>query len=259
MINIIVPITDKNKEKFQSLLTRLDGQEDIKIYVGTENKNHEISQIFEESDNVYVSQFEDGANIESMINFMGKFIGNGSTIVLRKPISIDELNKFLNCKHDLATCSVVRSKLKGFIFNLWQAILKLCLGIKEYEGDTSVVCLGEDISSVVAQSGNLSFATRANRWRGVEQTTIEVKGEPVKKEIDKKTIIKYSLVAGSSLLLGIIVTTIVCLLVNVNVLVGLLLICLDLICLAITLLTTIITVFNARVGQKKVKEVNEII
>lgn len=258
MINIVVPITDKNKDKFESLLSRLDGQEDIEVFVGLEQKNSEIARLFEESDNIYLSQFEDGTKIEPMINSMQKFIKGGARIVLRKPISLDELNKFITCKHDLATCTITRSKFKTFIFNFWQAILRLCLGVKEYEGDTSVVYLSEDISAVVSESENLSFATRANRWRGVEQTTIEVKDKPVEKEINKKTITKYSIIAGLSLLLGIIVTTVLCLTIDISVLVGLLIVCLDLICLAITVLTTIITIFNARVGLKKVQEAKEI-
>lgn len=258
MINIIVPIIDKNKDKYLSLLSRIDGLEDINVYVGIEEKN--IGQIanFEDSENIFVTTFENDSKMEGMINSLHHYIGVGATLVLRKPITIEELEKFINCRRDVATCKVERSKVKSFIFYIWQSILRFFLGIKEYEGDTSVVYLNEDISTVIGESGNLSFSSRANRWRGIEQTIIDVKGGTVKKEIDKKSVIKFSLIAIFSLLVGIIVTTVVCLTIKVSVIVGLLLICLDIICLSISLLTIIMLVFNSRIGVKHVEEANVI-
>lgn len=258
MINIVVPIIDENKEKFLKLLSKIDGAEELAVYVGVENKNKDVGLLFEESENISVLVYEDGADIEELINGLQRYVGMGATVILRKPISLDELSRFLNCKQDIATCKKQRSKIKGFIFNIWQSIIKLFLGIKEYEGDTSVVYLSEDISAVVGESGNLSFSTRANRWRGIEQSTIEVKGEPIKHEIDKKTVLKYSLIATVALLLGVIVTTVVCLTVKVSIIIGLLLICLDMICLAVAVLTIIITIFNTRVGKKRVNEAKDI-
>ena len=233
MINIIVPIIDKNKDKYLSLLSRIDGLEDINVYVGIEEKN--IGQIanFEDSENIFVTTFENDSKMEGMINSLHHYIGVGATLVLRKPITIEELEKFINCRRDVATCKVERSKVKSFIFYIWQSILRFFLGIKEYEGDTSVVYLNE-------------------------QTIIDVKGGTVKKEIDKKSVIKFSLIAIFSLLVGIIVTTVVCLTIKVSVIVGLLLICLDIICLSISLLTIIMLVFNSRIGVKHVEEANVI-
>ena len=256
-MNIVIPITDKYKDKYNDLLMKLEGAEGIKVYVGIEEKNSSYMNLFEESKNIFVSYYADNSNGESIINSLQRYAKSGSTIVLRKPITIEELSKFMSCKHNIATCEIQRTKVKGFIFNLWQTILKFCLGIREYQGDTSVVFLNEEISAVVRESGNLSFSTRANRWRGVEETTISVKGESVKKDVDKKILLKYSLFASISLLLAIIVTTLVCCFVNVSVIIGLLIICLDMICLAVSVLTTIMLVFNCRVGKKKIDEAEE--
>lgn len=202
-MNIVVPIIDKYKDKYNDLLSKLIESENINVYVGVEEKNSHLMNGFEECKNIFVAKFENGSNIESMINSLQRYVGVGSIIVLRKPITMEELLRFINCKHDVATCKVERSKFKNIFFSLWQAILKLFLGVKEYEGNSSVVYLNQDISSVVKESGNLSFATRANRWRGIEQTTISAKCEHTKAEKDKKTIIKFSLVAIISFLLAI--------------------------------------------------------
>lgn len=258
MINIIVPIIEKYKDKYNKLLSKLVEQEDVNICVGIEEKNlNEISQ-FQEEINISVTTFENNSSQEGMINRLHSYVKGGAIMVLRKPISYEEFIRFANCQQEIATCKIHRSKIKNFIFSIWQAMLKIFLGIKEYEGDSSVIVINEDISTVVGESGNLSFASRANRWRGIEQTTIEVKSDPVKKELDKKSILKYSLLAIFSLLLGVILTTVLCLTVKISVIIGLLLVCLDLICVAITFLTIIITVFNARVGKKHIEEAREV-
>ena len=76
------------------------------------------------------------------------------------------------------------------------------LGVKEYDGNTSVVYLDENISAVVAESGNLSFASRVNRWRGVEQKTIEVENSQIKYKANKNSNIKYSLITVLLVLLA---------------------------------------------------------
>lgn len=255
-MNIVIAVNDRNKDKFNSLLKELDGQ-NVQVFVGIEEKNAQCIAEFNESENIYISKFQDGCKKESMINGLQKYVQPGATLVLRKPITLEEVQLFLGCNRDVATCKVQRSKIKAFFFGLWQVVLKFFLGVREYEGETSAVYINNDISSVVGESGNLSFSTRVNRWRGIEQTTIEVKGQPAEKETDKKPIIKYSIIAITSILLAIIVTTVLCLTVNVGIVIGLLIVCLDVICLAISIMTIIIAVFNSRIGKKNPEEAVE--
>ena len=252
MSNILIPIKDKNLENFKSLLLELAEKEELAVFVGVEEKNLEKLGGFEDCQNIQIISYQDGSNAEEMINDLHKYAGADSLLILRRPITIEEISKFLNCKLQVATCKVNRSKFKNAMFTFWQVILKTFLGIKEYEGDTSAIFLSEEISTVAYQSGNLSYSSRANRWRGIIQETIPVKGEPEKKEIDKKSVLKYSLIASWVLLFAIAVTTAVCLTVNVGVIVGLLLVCLDIICVAISFLTIIMAIFNTRVGSKKI-------
>ena len=207
MINVIIPIDSKNKGKFDDLLTELQEIDDVNILIGIEKKNIEEMNKFKYNQNMTITSFNDETSIESMINFLHRYALEGSTLVLRKPITIKEFERFVNCNRDVVTCKVQRSKFKSFIFNIWQVLIKFCLGVKEYEGDTSVVYLNEDISTVVADSKNLSFSTRVNRWRGIDQTVIDVKGEPAPKIYDKKNLLIYGLNALTLLLLAIIDTS----------------------------------------------------
>lgn len=252
-MNIVIPILDKNKDKYKTFLTQLGEIEGIKVFVGIEENSAESMKVFDQYDNIFISTYQNGSTAEGMINALQKYVGIGATIVLRKPISIEELNKFMNCKRDVATCKVERSRIKDFFFSMWQTMLKFILGIREYKGDTSAVYISEEISAVVNESGNLSYATRANRWKGIEQSTVLVSGEPVKKEIDKKAITKYSAGAVAAIVVALAITLSLCLTINISIIIGLLIICLDMICLAVAVLTIIIVVFNCRVGSKKVE------
>ena len=111
--------------------------------------------------------------------------------------------------------------------------MRLCLGVRLYDGDTSAIYFGEDLATVLAQSNNLSYSSRVDRWRGVEQSSVIVEGEPVKTEVDKKENIKYLLYGLLTLMLGVAVTTVVAIFAKVSVIIGLFLFCLDAICFAV--------------------------
>ena len=108
------------------------------------------------------------------------------------------------------------NNITSFIFRLWQTILKFLLGVRQYNGDTSVIYVGEEISMVMANTGNFSFSTRVNRWRGIEQGTVSVQGENIKPEIDLKSTIIYSIIVFISIAIGVVVTTCVSIFTNVS-------------------------------------------
>ena len=138
-------------------------------------------------------------------------------------------------------------------------MLKLFLGVKLYEGDTSVILFGEDISSVFSSINDLSFSSRVDRWRGLEQGTVEVKGSAVKTEVDKKAIFKYLIISIISLLVGAVVTTCVSLFAPMSIIVGLLLFCLDIICLTILCIMIVLIIFNYSIGKKHFENAVEVI
>ena len=194
-----------------------------------------------------------------MINSLQKYIGAGSVLIMRKPITVDEFNKFVVSKKDVVTCRREGNKLQYFMFKVWQKLLKFFLGLKEYKGDPSVIYLGDEISAVMSASGNLSFSSRVNRWKGIEQSTVPMSSGKVMSEYDKKDIFLYSIVSILAVVIGVVVTTCVSVFTNVTVMIGLLLVCLDVICAAVGLIMFIILLFNLSVGKKVVKDAVEII
>ncbi len=250
MVNVLVPIVD-SKQKFNDILNRLAKQSDINIVVGiTEDLYSDILLKVEESENITFLKFQKGSKREAIINALQKYVEEGSILIMRKPITVEEFNSFVTSKQDVITCRREYGKFKNILFLIWQKLLRLFLGLNEYIGDSSVIYLGEDVSSIMTASGNFSFSSRVNRWRGIEQGTVYVKGDSVKPEHDMKDITKYIIFVALSILIAVVVTTCVCVFTKVSIIVGLLLVCLDVICVSITAISAIIIAFNFIVGKK---------
>lgn len=249
MLNVVVPIVN-NSKRYVKLLTSLSNVNGVNVFVGyvTSQKNDLLSV---EGNNFNFIEFKDGSHREEIINSLQKYLGEGAILILRKPITVNEFNSFANTKRDIVTCRRTLTKIQSFFMGLWQKILKLCLGVKLYDGDTSAIYFGDDISSVVLNSSNLSYNSRVNRWKGVDQDTIVVEGDKVKADKDTKTNINSMIISFIALLIGVVVTTIVSIYATVNIIVGLLLFCLDVICLSVILIFAIMTIFNNIVGKKQ--------
>ncbi len=249
MLNVVVPIVN-NSKRYVKLLTSLSNVNGVNVFVGyvTSQKNDLLSV---EGNNFNFIEFKDGSHREEIINSLQKYLGEGAILILRKPITVNEFNSFANTKRDIVTCRRTLTKIQSFFMGLWQKILKLCLGVKLYDGDTSAIYFGDDISSVVLNSSNLSYNSRVNRWKGVDQDTTVVEGDKVKADKDTKTNINSMIISLIALLIGVVVTTIVSIYATVNIIVGLLLFCLDVICLSVILIFAIMTIFNNIVGKKQ--------
>lgn len=249
MLNVVVPIVN-NSKRYVKLLTSLSNVNGVNVFVGyvTSQKNDLLSV---EGNNFNFIEFKDGSHREEIINSLQKYLGEGAILILRKPITVNEFNSFANTKRDIVTCRRTLTKVQSFFMGLWQKILKLCLGVKLYDGDTSAIYFGDDISSVVLNSSNLSYNSRVNRWKGVDQDTTVVEGDKVKADKDTKTNINSMIISLIALLIGVVVTTIVSIYATVNIIVGLLLFCLDVICLSVILIFAIMTIFNNIVGKKQ--------
>ena len=249
MLNVVVPIVN-NSKRYVKLLTSLSNVNGVNVFVGyvTSQKNDLLSV---EGNNFNFIEFKDGSHREEIINSLQKYLGEGAILILRKSITVNEFNSFANTKRDIVTCRRTLTKIQSFFMGLWQKILKLCLGVNLYDGDTSGIYFGDDISSVVLNSSNLSYNSRVNRWKGVDQDTIVVEGDKVKADKDTKTNINSMIISLIALLIGVVVTTIVSIYATVNIIVGLLLFCLDVICLSVILIFAIMTIFNNIVGKKQ--------
>lgn len=249
MVNVLVPIIN-NASGFDKILTSISSYSQVNILIGvvaSQKQNLQLS----ESENIHIIEFQEGSKREEIINSLQKYIVQGSILIMRKPISENEFNNFVNNPKNIVTCKRNLSNFKKSLLKIWQKILKIFLGVRLYKGDTSVVYFDEDISSVVLSSTNLSYNSRVDRWKGIEQGTVKVEGELVKTDIDKNVNIRNIIIAIIALAIAVTVTTVVCLFARVNLIVGLLLFCLDFISLAIAFVLTIITIFNCLVGKRQ--------
>lgn len=249
MINILIPIT-QNAKGYKKIIADLSSNEEAEIFIGVISSQKNALQ-YPNRDNIHVIEYDNSAKREEIINSMQKYIQVGELFIIRKPITYNEFKDFLKNDRDIVVCKTNLSPIKKFFFMIWQKILRLCLGVRLYDGDTSAIYFGEDLAAVLAQSNNLSYSSRVDRWRGVDQGSVIVEGEPVKTEVDKKENIKYLLFGLLALILGAAVTTVVAIFARVNVIVGLFLFCLDAICLAVFLLLLVVIIFNTVVGKKK--------
>ena len=242
MVNVVVPITN-NAKRYKKILSSLSRANNVVVLVGVvSNQINELN--FLDSENIYIIEFQDGSKMEEIINGLQKYISVGSIMIMRKPISENEFNSFVNNNKDVVTCRRNLSSFKAILFNFWQKILKTFLGVRLYEGDASVIYFAEDIASVILSSSNLSYNSRVDRWRGIEQGTVVVEGESVKTETDKKANIRNFIISLIAIAVAVSVTTVVSIFARVNLIVGLLLFCLDFIALAIVLILLVITIFN---------------
>ena len=249
MVNVVVPITN-NAKRYKKILSSLSRANNVVVLVGVvSNQINELN--FLDSENIYIIEFQDGSKMEEIINGLQKYISVGSIMIMRKPISENEFNSFVNNNKDIVTCRRNLSSFKAILFNFWQKILKTFLGVRLYEGDASVIYFAEDIASVILSSSNLSYNSRVDRWRGIEQGTVVVEGESVKTETDKKANIRNLIISLIAIAVAVSVTTVVSIFARVNLIVGLLLFCLDFIALAIVLILLVITIFNNIVGKKQ--------
>ena len=249
MINILIPITQIAKG-YKKIIADLSSNEEAEIFIGVISSQKNALQ-YPNRDNIHVIEYDNSAKREEIINSMQKYIQVGELFIMRKPITYNEFKDFLKNDMDIVVCKTNLSPIKKFFFMIWQKILRLCLGVRLYDGDTSAIYFGEDLAAVLAQSNNLSYSSRVDRWRGVDQGSVIVEGEPVKTEVDKKENIKYLLFGLLALILGAAVTTVVAIFARVNVIIGLFLFCLDAICLAVFLLLLVVIIFNTVVGKKK--------
>lgn len=257
MINVVVPIVH-NAKSYKKVLSSLVNVDNVNVLIGVVSSQMSVLQTLE-GDNIYYVEFKDGSNREAIINSLQKYIGDGALLIMRKPILPNELSEFLNTDKDVVVCKRNMSTVKNLFFQLWQKILRLCLGVRLYEGDTSVIYLGEDIATVISGTRNLSYSTRVDRWRGLVHGSVIVQGEPVKTDKDIKLNIKYALIALLAIIIGVVVTVVVSLYARVNIIVGLLLFCLDVICLATALILLVMIIFNNTVGKKNFGYAEEIL
>jgi len=250
MLNVIIPITGEIAGH-RALLDALDGALNVQVYIGVRNDIYDsVLNEYGDKNNFNFFDFDKNTNKEEMINAIQDYLEEGSILILRKPVSIEEFEKIVNSDRDVVTSKRERSKCKAFIFNTWQNLIRMILGVKMYAGDYSVVYMNEDIADVAMSTGNLSYSSRVNRWKGIKQGVITTRA---KDEIEYKRTnnLKYMLLAILLLVLGAGVTTVVSIFAQMSIIIALFLFCLDAVCLAIAFILIVMRIFTNLVGKKQ--------
>lgn len=190
MNNIILPVTADFEQTAQWLKSTKLKNTTYYIGVTADGKN-----FFKPSKSVKVYVFANGSAKEEIINSIAPELGDGKVVILRKLITKDELEAFLASQTDVTVCATKkRNKFANFFYKIWEKMVKILFDFKFFDGDISVVAIGDKLSPVAKHISNLSHATRVNRWKGVSVSSIETASPPAKKE--------YNHVGASFMLVG---------------------------------------------------------
>lgn len=252
MINILIPTGD-NSKGYQQMIESLSHFFDVNIIVGLTQKQE--SQI-EKLDNVRYVVFKDGTDKEEMLNSLSMFVLAGQIVILRRAVEAKKLEKLFESKAGITLAKTrARNKFFAFFVNLWHKLVQMFFGVKFYEGDNSIIKFSEDLSEVLLQTGNLSYNSRVNRWKGVDQVSVEVDdGKTERFPADKKQNLIYSLAAAALIVVAVAVTVLLCVFANINFVLGLLIVCVDIICVFMAIILVMMLAFNRKVGKKNVGE-----
>ena len=252
MVNVLIPINE-NYQEYSRLISEISFYNDINIIVGiTEDLEKNVIK----DENVKYLVFKNGSNKEEILNAMSKFVLAGKILILRKSISKKDFNKIIATNEKIViTKSKPTNKFVSFFKKIWHKIVKLFFGVAFYEGNTSVIMFDDDLSEVLLQTGNISYNSRVNRWRGIDETAVDIEDKKtVKFPVDKKQNITFSITIACLIAFVALASTLICLFVNLTFILGLFLACVDIICIFVALLLLLMLLFNNKVGEKNIKE-----
>lgn len=255
MINLIIPVV-KDFEKWAELIKTYKFPQ-ANIIVGVTERGKDFFKF--KKTGLKLVCFQNGSLKEEIINSLQEYLQDGKTMVIRKMISQEEVLKFFNAKEDIAICAKKkRNKFSDFFYKLWAKIVKSLFDFTFFDGDVSVVAFSENLSSVIRNIPNLSYASRINRWKGVTIGAVETDSKPVKKEYSKVRN-NFMLLGWILMFLGVITgTTVYFIFRPATFLAGFLWACGILIMCLVLIITIVIYIMNIKAGKRyfdKAKEV----
>lgn len=255
MINVLIPVVD-NPEKFLNSAKSICSDLNVQIVIGV---TESLANVYDfKVPNAIVKVYADGSDREEIINAMQAVLLGEAVFIARKPFTKDEFYRFTSQESQIVVCEQTQKNvIMKFLYGLWCKIVKAVFGVKFFQGDTSLVYFDKNLGNVLTNVSNLSYCTRVDRWRGISQAAIPTREPTSKIKYDKKMALRLLLFAILSIVVGVVVTTVVSIFTKVNIVIGLLLACLDAICLIITFLLLITYCFNMRIGKKNITKAIE--
>ena len=188
MVNLIFPITansPENKDFFEKTKKR----NDVNFLVGVTEEIKNNFKVAATNKRVKVIVFKNTAKKEEMINSLKDYAPVGGLFIVRSPISQTEINEFLESSSDITLCQKKqRGKIAAFFERVGQKIIKSLFGFTPYKGDVTAISFSEDVSDILRDGYNISYATRVDRWKGYSYSTVEVEAPQVKLEYNKTSV-----------------------------------------------------------------------
>lgn len=255
MINVLVPVVE-NAEEFLKSVKGICNLTNVQIIIGV---THSIAGKNDfKVPNAIVKEYEDGVTREEMINALQPLLLGEAVFIARKPFTKEEFDNFTSQREQIVVCKDrPKNKFVSFFKRIWRKIVKAVFGVKFFEGDPSLIYFNEELGGVLTNINNFSYCTRIDRWRGTTKTAVETSYPNVKPQQDKALNLKLILSAVAALIIGAVTTTLVCIFAKVTIVIGMLLACLDLICLSIFTFLLIAYTFNMQVGHKNINKIKE--
>lgn len=254
MINVVVPIIDKPQE-YSSILQALSLREDVRIIVGV---REELEDKLSLPSSAVVKVYKNQSKKEEIINSLKAYLSSGRVVICRRPFNKKEFDSIAQSDGQITYFQSKRkSGFKEFFKNLISNIVKFLFGVNFFDGDISLIGFDEDMGEVLGNVNSLSYATRVDRWRGVEHKKVEAEKEPIEIEGNKQSNIKMIIFSILSFVVPVVVTILVAIFTHVSFVIGMLLFCFCLLGVVGSLLTLCTLYFNNRVGKRYFEDAQE--
>lgn len=255
MINLVIPIIDK-KEEYTKSIQEISSRADLNILVGvSEGLVSELNL----PNSAVVKVYKKGSKKEEIINSLKAYLTSGKVVIARRPFTKREFESIVSSDAQITYFESKRKNgFREFCKNIVSSMVKLLFGVDFFDGDISLIGFDEDLGEVLANVNSLSYATRVDRWRGVEHEKVEAENPAIEIEDNKKSNAKLISFSVLSTIIPVIVTVIVAVFAKVSFVIGMLLFCFVLLGVCSTLLMLCTLYFNNRVGKRYFDDAKEI-
>ncbi len=241
MVNIMI-VTEKIA-LFKDLINTLRKEKQIQIIVGLIGDDTTIK-------NVKIQHFNKEESEDDVINSLKKNLLPGKILLLRRPVSLEELTQLLNNTKEIVYLKETRNKFFTFIEKLWQKVELTLFKFTIYE-DFSAICFSEQLYMLVKNINQFSSLFKIDNLVGYTKEAIETSSKKVKLNVDKSEPISYLLLYAGIILDTICVVILLGVLTNLSAIFMALISLVALIVIMITLYGVCKEVLYLRVGTLK--------
>lgn len=248
MINVVVPIID-NVQQYNKAISSICSSEDVRVIAGVVQ---ELESQIHLPKSAKMIVFKTGSKKEEIINSLRSDIANGKVVICRRPFTKDEFERLVQSN---AQVTYFASKKTNFFSSFLKTIVgwiaKFLFGVKFFDGDISLIAFDSDMGEVLQNVNSLSYATRVDRWRGIEHSVVQNDLSPVQIEKDKTGLIKTLIWALLAIIIPVVTTVLVAVFVkNIGFVIGMVLFCIMALGFCGSLLLLCVAYFNSIVGKR---------